>query len=81
MFSRRDFLRAAGSGAVLAAAGKAAAVAEPKKPKPNIVYIMSDELGYYELSCMGNPNIKTPVIDKMAAEGVRYTQALAGSSV
>ena len=49
--------------------------------KPNVVYIMSDELGYYELSCMGNPHIKTPRIDAMAAEGVRFTQALAGSSL
>ena len=49
-----------------------------KKP-PNIVFIMADELGYYELSCMGNPNIKTPNIDKMAANGLRFTQCLAGS--
>lgn len=48
---------------------------------PNIVYIMADELGYYELSCMGNPNIQTPRIDRMASEGIRFTQALAGSSV
>lgn len=48
---------------------------------PNIVYIMADELGYYELSCVGNPNIKTPNLDRMAAEGMRFTQALAGSSV
>ena len=47
----------------------------------NVVYIMADELGYYELSCMGNRNIKTPRIDQMAAEGIRFTQALAGSSV
>ncbi|MDG1896794.1 MAG: sulfatase-like hydrolase/transferase [Fuerstiella sp.] len=49
--------------------------------KTNVVYIMADELGYYELSCMGNPNIKTPRIDAMAAEGIRFTQALAGSAV
>ncbi|MDH3584656.1 MAG: sulfatase-like hydrolase/transferase, partial [Phycisphaerae bacterium] len=49
--------------------------------KPNIVYIMSDELAYYELSHMGNPRIRTPRIDKMAAEGIRFTQALAGSPV
>jgi len=49
--------------------------------KPNIVYIMADELGYYELSCMGNPNIKTSHIDRLAAQGIRFTQGLAGSSV
>lgn len=48
---------------------------------PNIVYIMADELGYYELSCMGHPHIKTPNIDRMAAEGMRFTQCLAGSSL
>lgn len=49
--------------------------------KPNVVYIMADELGYYELSCMGNPHIQTPRLDAMAGEGIRFTQALAGSSV
>ncbi len=48
---------------------------------PNIVYIMSDELAYYELSHMGNAKIRTPRIDQMAAEGIRFTQALAGSPV
>jgi len=48
---------------------------------PNIIYLMSDELGYYELSCMGNPYLRTPNIDRLAAEGVRFTQALAGSSL
>jgi arylsulfatase A-like enzyme len=49
--------------------------------RPNIVYIMSDELAYYELSHMGNPWIRTPTIDQMAADGIRFTQALAGSPV
>ncbi len=49
--------------------------------KPNIVYIMADELGYYELSCMGHPHMRTPNIDRMAEQGIRFTQALAGSSV
>ena len=51
------------------------------KTKPNIVYIMTDELAYYELSHMGNPYIKTPNIDQFAKEGIRFTQALAGSPV
>ena len=48
---------------------------------PNIVYIMSDELAYYELSHMGNEKIHTPNIDRLAAEGIRFTQALAGAPV
>lgn len=54
--------------------------AAPGAP-PNIVYIMADELGYYELSLMGHSHFKTPNIDRMAKEGVRFTQALAGSSL
>jgi arylsulfatase A-like enzyme len=48
---------------------------------PNIVYVMSDELAYYELGHMGNPYIKTPRIDAMASEGMRFTAAYAGSPV
>jgi len=50
-------------------------------PLPNIVYIMSDELGYYELSHMGNERLRTPNIDRMAKEGIRFTSALAASPV
>jgi arylsulfatase A-like enzyme len=50
-------------------------------PPPNIVYIMADELAYYELSHMGNPYIHTPNIDRMAREGLRFTQALAAAPV
>jgi len=62
------------------AAGRERPSAAAKRP-PNIVYIMSDELAYYELSHMGNPKIRTPRIDRMAAEGIRFTQALAGAPV
>ncbi len=55
--------------------------ATAETPRPNVVYMMADELAYYELSCMGNPLLKTPNIDRFAEEGVRYTQALAGVSV
>lgn len=41
---------------------------------PNIVYIMADDLGYSELGCYGQRKIKTPNIDRMAAEGMRFTQ-------
>jgi len=72
---------------VLIATALQASSAEPASAKasadkkPNIIYIMADELGYYEPSYMGNPNIKTPVLDRMAAEGIMFTHALAGASV
>jgi arylsulfatase A-like enzyme len=49
--------------------------------KPNIVYIMADELGYYEPGFMGGRNIQTPNLDRMAAGGIRFTNMFAGSSV
>jgi arylsulfatase A-like enzyme len=55
--------------------------ARPVGEKPNIVYLMSDELAYYELSHMGNRHLKTPNIDRFAAEGLRFTHAYAGSPV
>jgi len=48
---------------------------------PNIVMFVIDELGYYELSSMGHPVMRTPNVDRLAAEGMRFTQALAGGCV
>ncbi len=67
------------SACLLTAGLVGAAGQSTKEERPNIVYIVSDELGYYELSCMGHPHIKTPNIDRLAAEGTRFTQFLAGS--
>jgi len=78
--TRREFLKLTGLGA-LAASARVLPAAETGGRKPNIVYIMADELGYYELSCLGHPHLKTPNIDRLAREGVRFTQGLAGSSV
>ena len=63
---------------VLGAAGRSRA-AEPAKP--NIVYFIIDELGYYESSGMGHREFRTPNVDRLASEGMRFTQLLAGSSV
>ncbi len=49
--------------------------------KPNIVFILADDLGYGDLGCYGQTKIKTPNIDRMAAEGIRFTQFYAGASV
>jgi len=50
----------------------AAPAAEPARP--NLVVILADDLGYGDLGCFGHPKFKTPVLDRMAAEGVRLTQ-------
>lgn len=49
--------------------------------KPNIIFILADDLGYGDLGCYGQTKIKTPNLDKMAAEGMRFTDAYAGSTV
>ncbi len=48
---------------------------------PNIVFILADDLGYADLSCCGRPDFSTPNIDRIAARGVRFTQAYANSAV
>ena len=59
----------------------AAAAASAAEARPNVIYIVSDELGYYEPGFMGNLNIQTPHLDKLAAEGIVFRNMLAGSSV
>ena len=49
--------------------------------RPNIIFIMCDDMGYGDLGCYGQPYISTPCIDSMASEGMRFTQAYAGSPV
>src|SRR6202022_1394937 len=49
--------------------------------KPNIIFILADDLGYGDLGCYGQKKIKTPNLDRMAAQGMRFTQAYAGSTV
>ena len=51
-----------------------------KSTKPNIIYIMCDDMGYGDLGCYGQQHILTPNIDRMAAEGMRFTQAYAGGT-
>lgn len=50
-------------------------------PNPNIVFIIADDLGYGDLGCFGQKTIKTPVLDKLAAEGIRFTDHYSGSTV
>lgn len=58
-----------------------ATVQAQEAQKPNIIYIMCDDMGYADLGCYGQQYISTPNLDRMAAEGMRFTQAYAGSPV
>ena len=66
-----------GAAALLATGGTCAA----QEGKPNIIIILCDDMGYGDLACYGQRYIRTPNIDRLAAEGMRFTQAYAGSPV
>ncbi len=53
----------------------------PTAAKPNIVFIIADDLGYGDLGCYGQKTIQTPVLDTLASEGIRFTQHYSGSTV
>ncbi len=59
----------------------AAPATRPAAARPNIVFILADDLGYGDLGCYGQEWIRTPNLDRLAAEGMRFTQCYAGSTV
>jgi arylsulfatase A-like enzyme len=65
----------------LAALLPAASQAVKPVEKPNILFILADDLGYGDLACYGNKVIQTPVIDQLCAEGMHFTNSYAGASV
>ena len=81
--SRREFFAASATGAAALLACRDAAVTPggSTAQRPNIVFIMADDLGYGELGCYGQSKIRTPNIDRIAAEGMRFSNAYSGCSV
>ncbi|MCL4693986.1 MAG: sulfatase-like hydrolase/transferase, partial [Candidatus Hydrogenedentes bacterium] len=82
--NRREWLRSAGLAAgsgLVASACAGAAKAGTSGRRPNIIYIMADDLGYGDLGCYGQDVVQTPRIDQLAEEGIRFTQCYAGSTV
>lgn len=56
-------------------------VKQEKDLKPNIIYILADDLGYGDLSCYGQRKFKTPYLDNLAIQGMKFTQHYSGSTV
>jgi len=79
-YTRRSFLKTVGMGTAMAAM-PAGLFAAGETRRPNIIYILADDLGYGDLSCYGQKKFKTPNIDRLANEGVRFTQHYSGSTV
>ncbi|MBM4016764.1 MAG: sulfatase [Planctomycetes bacterium] len=77
--NRRDFLRWSAAGAALAAGRRLAKAAEGRRP--NVVVILTDDQRWDAMSCAGHPFLKTPNIDRIAREGVRFANAFVTTSL
>lgn len=81
-FTRCAILSTAASGgaALLLGTNSASLAQAPPRP-PNIVFIVADDIGHADISCNGRRDFTTPSIDRIAAQGARFTQAYANSPV
>src|SRR2546423_7148282 len=79
--NRRDFLQAAGAGTLAVSMTKSARAARPAHKRPNVLFILADDLGWGDLSCYGRPDYRTPNLDALATQGTRFTQAYSASPV
>ena len=80
--TRREFLGSvAGGMAGLALAGKGFGMADEANRRPNFVFILVDDLGWSDLGCFGSTFYETPHCDRLAAEGMRFTNAYAACPV
>jgi arylsulfatase A-like enzyme len=77
---RRAFLSGVGALGALASSGEGA-ITPKGKGRPNILFIMADDLGYADLSCTGSHHIHTPAIDSIAAQGITLRQGYANSAI
>lgn len=78
---RRELLKLAAASCIPFSAGSCVTAHKFPNARPNIIYILADDLGYGQLGCYGQRLIKTPYLDRMAAEGMRFTRHYAGSTV
>lgn len=80
-YTRRSFLRALGVGMASLAVPGCMRANEQAAGKPNFVIIFTDDQGYQDVGCFGSPSIRTPNLDRMAAEGMRFTDFYSAASV
>ncbi len=85
-FTRRDFIGAVGTTAAVSALGPHAAAAQerpnvPTAERPNVLFILADDLGYGDLSCYGRPDYDTPELDRLASQGLKFTSNYSAAPV
>jgi len=78
---RRGFLRTLGASATALAAPSWLAAADPTKRQPNFVFYLIDDMGWADLTCYGSDYHETPHIDRLASQGMRFTDAYAACPV
>ena len=75
--TRRAFIGAAAAGAAF----RPSLTLAQRRSRPNILFILADDLGYGDLSCYGRPDYQTPVLDRLASQGVRLMNAYSAAPV
>src|SRR4030042_116744 len=80
--NRRRFLQGMAWGAAaIGGLPRRLLAASTPDDRPNIVFIIADDLGYGDLGCYGQRHIATPSIDRLASEGMRFTHGYSGSTI
>jgi arylsulfatase A-like enzyme len=82
--TRREFIGAVGTTAAVSALGPRAAGAQQAGgagERPNVLFILADDLGYGDLSCYGRPDYETPILDGLAAQGLKFLDNYAAAPV
>jgi arylsulfatase A-like enzyme len=80
-YSRRDFLKNAGLATAAYSLYPSALLQQNNDQKPNILFIMTDDHGYQSISCYGSIINKTPNIDRLAKDGIKFTRSFCTNSI
>jgi arylsulfatase A-like enzyme len=80
--TRREFVKQTAIGASLLSAHlSTSANSQVRQSRPNVIFILADDLGWGDLSCYGRPDYQTPNIDRLAKQGIRFTNAYSASAL
>src|SRR5262245_45745791 len=74
--TRREFLATTAATAAVSAVASTA-----QRSKPNVLFILADDLGYGDLSCYGRPDYRTPSLDRLAQQGIKFMSAYTAAPV